>query len=282
MRTNAYRYCLAALLAASMGACAVAMAGTGEPTRAPESRETPNPLADPLIGMGPVEQEVYRRVYAGEREQRGRELGWMPREELIEKTSFAKWEIDPAEFRRDLERKRRELAAMRERHFARLTGHARDEKLVARADKATRDLKALASFGKHEDWLALWQVGLLNPQRAAAARSVAEFLNAFHDALSGALREELAKPKFPHNPFGMARSASEMYLVAEAFVRAHPDFEKNEPAAFRKLQAMMGLLKDVAFQAWSFPHSANKDMRRKKPMQTATFRYSGGYTVGNF
>ncbi|MBN1669761.1 MAG: hypothetical protein JXR37_01930 [Kiritimatiellae bacterium] len=259
---------------------------------APESRTAQNPLKDPLTGMGAVEREVYQRVYKGKTGEQSAKLRLMPLEELIEKTRFAEWEIDPAEFGRDLDRKRRDLAAMREKYFARLTRSAQDEARIARAAQLRSDLKALASFWKRDQWpelLDLWQVNLLGPH-SADGRSVAVFLDDIEELVTGGLREELKKPAFPHSCFGKARSASEMYLTAEAHLHAHPDVEQKEPAAFRTLQAVMRLLKDVTYQAWTFPdgagsawpHNANGDMRRKKPMQTATFRYHGAYTVGNF
>ncbi|MBN1673609.1 MAG: hypothetical protein JXR37_21360, partial [Kiritimatiellae bacterium] len=42
-----------------------ALAGGAAATGAPETRVAPDPLADRRWGMGPVEREVYQRVYKG-------------------------------------------------------------------------------------------------------------------------------------------------------------------------------------------------------------------------
>ncbi|MBN1675900.1 MAG: hypothetical protein JXR37_32955, partial [Kiritimatiellae bacterium] len=282
-------YVAGAVCAAGMAACSNVMASGAAPTGASESRQAPNPLADRLTGMGPIERDVYRRVYEGRTgiEQAVR-LQKMSYEELVAKTDFARWEIDPAEFARNLETKRRELAAMKARHDRRMRRLAQEKSLLERAEESRAQIvsgrKSWTSFWKHEQYLALFQTCFLHPDKSGDYRWVAGFLADLLDPLSQALQEELKKPGFPASPFGKARSAADMFLIAEAYERAHPDFAARERAAHAQLQTVMGLLKAVAYEAWTFhvPGHDNGGMRRKKPMQTATFRYCGGFTSGNF
>ncbi|MBN1669760.1 MAG: hypothetical protein JXR37_01925 [Kiritimatiellae bacterium] len=268
-----------AALAASTLAGGVAPAGAEAPTLAPESRTAQNPLKDPLTGMGSVEREVYQRVYEGRIGEGyfGR-FPKIPAKELRARPDFARWEIDPSEFTRDIERKKGDLKALRERLYRRALGRSVGKALVATFDEAMAN-------GKWPGWLPRWEdtwkVCFLHPDDGRDARRAPERFMALRNDLRRSLEKELRRPRWPGSCMGTPRAAAGMYMLADAWVEAHPDFRTSEPDASREMASVMDLLKKVTWQAWTFPPQ-NGNMRAETPLQTATFRYSGNYAAGNF
>ncbi|MBN1676430.1 MAG: hypothetical protein JXR37_35625 [Kiritimatiellae bacterium] len=267
-----------AVFAAGIAACDNVTAANAAPTRAVEARKAASGLADPLWGMGPVEREVYRRAYEGKTGfayfDRWKRL---PSDKLGRRPDFARWEIDPAEFARDLGRKKRDLDALRGWFHKRALEQPLNKARVAKFDEAMAN-------GKWPGWLPRWEdtwkVCFLHPDKGGDARQVAKRFMALRDALRKSLENELKQPRWPSSCMMIPRVAAEMYMLADAWLLAHPDFRTSEPDAHRELASVMESLKKVTRQAWAFPRH-NRNMRTETPMQTATFRYSESYTVGN-
>ncbi|MBN1669764.1 MAG: hypothetical protein JXR37_01945, partial [Kiritimatiellae bacterium] len=272
-------YVAVALCAAGMAICDEALAGGAKATAAPGAREAANPLKDPLTGMGPIEQEVYRRGYEGRIGRRYfSRFTWMPAQDLRRRPDFARWEIDPVEFTRELDRKKRELDALRDGFYRHALKRPVDKALVAKFEQA---MAKNQWPGWLPGWPDTWKVCFLHPDKAGDTRHTAACFTALRDALRKSLEKELQKPKWPASCMGTPRAAAEMYMLADAWLRTHPEFRASEPDASRELAGVMELLKEVTWQAWTFPPQ-NRKMRAETPMQTATFRYSGSYSCGNF
>ncbi|MBN1670132.1 MAG: hypothetical protein JXR37_03820, partial [Kiritimatiellae bacterium] len=281
---------VAAVLAATALACGVARAGGVEPGGAPDAGQAPNPLKDRLFGMGPVEREVYQRVYKGRigSEEHWSRVARIPAKELRARPDFARWEIDPAEFARNLDRKKSDLADLRKSFYRRALKGPVDQALVARFDEAMAKNKwpeAMAKnhwFGHLPNWEDTWKVCFLHPDKGGDTRHAAACFMALRDAFRASIEKELKDHGFSKfSGLNVARAAAGMYMLADAWLETHPDFRAKEPDASRELARVMERLKKVTWLAWTDP-SQNENMRAKTPLQTATFRYDGTYTGGNF
>lgn len=239
--------------------------------------ETVPPAPRGLKGAGDFERQVYAAHYEKNvLDNYVRLYSGMNYENIQRNETTKRYEIDPAEFERDLAEKKAALEALRKKRIAEF----RDEPI---RDARRANLKTYVAkfddaqyYDKMENADALIAVAKACVQ-LAAYRDDSDLRLKLYGAAARSLESILADPKWPSGCFGQPHLAGRLYYTLHDRIEADKADARLGPAAVRLEKAC----KDMAYLAWVFPYH-NSDMRRQQPYSVNTFRYSTAYTVGNF
>ena len=239
----------------------------------------PVPPPRGLTGASEYEQEVYRRYYKANVEKNYvRHYGGMSYDLIQKNPTTKRYEIDPGEFERDLETKKAALEEMRKKRIAEFRAAPIPSLRKRKMKEYIAKLDDAEYFDKMKNAWALIAVAQAVVQMPEYQGDKALRLRVYRAAITS-LGSVLAEPKWPSGCFGQPHQAGMIYYTLHDLLQADMAAGGELGEVAEKLELVC---RDMAYLAWIFPYSHNSGMRMKHPYSVNTFRYSTGYTVGNF